>query len=50
MNSVVEKFIRQMGLGIKDKKEEVIQKAITIVQTTKNESPYWVEGTEKERQ
>lgn len=44
MNLAVEKFIWQMSLAVKDRKEEVIQEAITTVQTTENESSHRVWG------
>lgn len=41
MNHAVEEFIWQMGLEVKDRKEEVIQEAVTTVQTTENKSRNW---------
>lgn len=41
MNHAVEEFIWQMGLEVKDRKEEVIQEANTTVQTIGNESSNW---------
>lgn len=41
MNDVVEKFIWQMGLGVKDRKEEEIYEATTTAQTIENESQNW---------
>lgn len=47
-NHAVEKFIWQVCLGVKDRKEEETQEAITTAQTTENENLN-VEGRERSK-
>lgn len=50
-NHAVENFIWQVGLGVKDRKGEMIQETIPTVQTTENENPNGVQGgRERERE